>query len=193
MTFFSVDVETSGLNPFVPESKLLSVGATAHNGVGNRIDSLYVRIRSELPPAWYDESLPCDSETMSFWREQDQFVKDEAYMDKDLPRFTMAYAGELLRNWVMSFGDDWHGRVFVANPSSFDFMWIQRLWAESGVEDPFSYRTLCLRSAAFGKQLGQGKKVTWQDTSVRTHKPEFPHHPLYDALAQGLDLKELLA
>lgn len=190
-TFFSVDVETSRLNPFEPDSFLLSVGAVAMDEVGNILGEFYVRIdrSAQLKAEWYRPEWTTDNGTLTFWREQDASVRAEAWEDRTLSRAPAHVAAQMFRDWVTSFGDNWEDRIFVANPATFDYSWLLSLFAEGKVDNPFHYRTLCLRSQAFG---AQGSK-DWHNFKHRSHKPEVPHHPLSDAMAQALDFRDMVA
>jgi hypothetical protein len=188
LTFFSVDVETSALRP--DQGELLTIGAVAVSGTGHIIDTFYVRInrRNLLHESWFNEALPVTSPTQEFWRKQEQYVKDEAYMSHDVERVTPITAATRFRNWVLKFGDTWEDRVFVANPVAFDKMWVLNLFMEVGLEDPFHYRSVCLRSVDFGRVGGD-----WRDSiGGRSNAPRYPHHALSDAYAQAQDLLELL-
>lgn len=195
LTFFSVDVETSGLNPFDPDSHLLSIGATAQDASGvidERSFYMLINRRDQLDAAWYDPSIPTKDETLLFWRDQDVWVRGEAWENHNLPRFSAQLVGYEFSQWVLSFSDKWEERVFMANPASFDFMWCCKLWYEAGVENPFHYHSLCLHSMAFGDQPRGQKDWTFSKSGNRTHRAELPHHPLSDAQAQALDFKDLL-
>lgn len=194
VVFFSVDVETSGLNPFDEHSHLLSVGAIAADEEGADLGDFYVLIdrSSVLAPEWYDQDIPTNDPTLLFWREQDVWVRGEAWENPHLPRISPEQAALEFSNWVLSFSDVWEERVFVANPASFDFMWCCKLWSESGVKDPFHYHSLCLHSMAFGNQPRGQKDWTFSKEGNRTHRATQPHHPLSDAYAQYQDLKDLL-
>jgi hypothetical protein len=153
-------------------------------------DRFYVRIdRSDvLSREWYNPRLPTTNDTLIFWREQDPLVRGEAWEDTSLERVAPIVAANQLFTWIMTVGGpEWHDRVFMANPATFDFAWILSLWAETGLEDPFSYRTLCLRSAAFG---ATGYK-DWHNVG-RHNTPTRPHHPVDDAEAQGWDLRDAI-
>lgn len=190
LTFFSVDVESSRLNPFALDSYLLSIAAVAMDEDGLYKNSIYIRLNNNqwLAPEWWDPTLETDNSTLEFWREQDEHVRNEAWLDKDLPRFSNTIGAQMLSDFVTSFGESWEDRIFVANPATFDFAWTLRLWADAHVPDPFHYRTLCLRSQAFG---ANGSK-NWHTFPHRTNKPETPHHPLSDALAQMKDFADMV-
>lgn len=177
-TFFSVDVETSGTDPF--KYDLLSIGAVAIGDDGLIKDTFYNRV------AYHDREVVWDDGTKAWWFEQNKAAKNEIFSTEML-RWPPTYVAAHLRRWVVDRGGDgFHDNAFVANPSSFDHAWLRKLFSETGIADPFSYRTLCLRSATWGA----GDKP-WSETQ-RTHEPFIPHHALHDAQAQALDFLDLL-
>lgn len=197
LTYFSVDVETSGLVPGDTDSHLLSIGAVAVSHDGWVIDTFYERINVRLPSRWYlppdDEfiqSLP-EGSTLKFWKgveAETPFVANEAYADPYLPRRALPLVAERFEEWVLAHGKTWEDRIFVANPVSFDFSWTQDMFRRAAVDNPFHYRTLCLRSMAFGRSY----TGDWQARHLRTNVPKHYHHPLSDAYAQAQDLIEML-
>jgi hypothetical protein len=173
-TFFSVDVETSATHPF--DGDLLTVGASAVRD-GVIVGEFYIRLQS------YGD---WDPSTRQWWAEQDEFVRAEAYEDESLHRHHPDAAAEQFVEWVREIEPgDRRERVFVANPSTFDHQWINNWLWESGRHETFDYRTVCLRSMAFGQNRDWSAKV-------RNHDSEYPHHALYDARAQALDLIDLM-
>lgn len=179
MTYFSVDVETSGTDPF--KNTLLTVGVVAVNEKGLILDHFYRRIEPAPPTVW-------DPDTLAWWLEQNAAAKAEVFSTKR-QRVTPASAANNLAGFVRRRGSsNVHTNIFVANPSSFDHAWIRKLFSETGIEDPFSHRTLCLRSAAWGEKADGH---AWGG-HTRTNRPGVPHHALYDAQAQALDLVEMM-
>jgi hypothetical protein len=169
--FFSVDVETTGLNPFRPEHQLISVGALAVSDDGLIGDRWYDRL---------DRADTWDPDTREWWLKQNATAKREAFADGGTdPR---AAALDFVA-WV---NDTTDHAVFVANPSTFDFGWILRWLTEADVDMPFDYRTMCLRSADWGRNPGP-----W-GLERNGHRPIVSHHALHDAQAQALDLLDLL-
>lgn len=178
LTYFSVDVETTGTNPFNHDHQLATVGAIAVDEHGLILGSWYKRL--EYNDTW-------DADTKTWWLQQNQIAKNEMFSTKD--RHIPYLAALDFSRWVIGLagsmpGD--HDNVFVANPSTFDFGWIQRWFHQAWATTPFGYRTMCLRSAAWGRN-----KTSWLDHQ-RSHKPRVPHHALHDAQAQAFDLLELL-
>jgi hypothetical protein len=198
LTYFSVDVETSGLVPGDSHSHLLSIGAVAVSYDGWIVDTFYERVRTPpLPTLW--QLPPSDpiiqallpNSTLKFWKGVeaiDPFVAGEAYADRHLSRYGLPLVAERFEAWVSQYGSGWEDRIFVANPVSFDFAWTLDMFNRSGVPNPFHYRTLCLRSMAFGA----ASSSDWHANHLRAHRPRHPHHPLSDAYAQAQDLITLL-
>lgn len=174
--FFSVDVETSGLVPG-RDGELLTIGVEAVSARGNSLGEFYVRIN---PP----DDLRGSS--MEWWAEQSPEVRDEAYENNSLVRHNQWMAASMLAEFVTerAEGDD---AVFVANPVAFDKAWIDYLFALTCVDNPFHYRSLCLRSMKFGLRPGS----EW-GSDRENHTPKIPHHALWDAKAQADDLRSML-
>lgn len=196
--FFSVDVETSNLTPWSPDGELLTVGAVAVRydprfGADSTVieGEFYVRIDQEgtLDSWWYEDELFAEdapSDTAKWWSEQNTAAQDEAWRDLGLVRHAPDLAARMLREFVVHHAYNVDA-TFVANPVSFDKMWVDALFAETGIASPFHYRSLCLRSMRFGLDPRS------EYGSVReTHDPVIPHHALHDARAQALDLIEML-
>lgn len=175
--FYSVDVETSGTDPF--KFDLLTVGIQSVFSDGLFGPTFYERLA-------YDREVNWDPETWEWWTQQNGAAKREI-LSTSFPRQTPDQVADALLGFVTETGGDgFHDNVFVANPSAFDHAWIRKLFSETGVRNPFSYRVLCLRSAAWG-----AGDVSWWDTQ-RTHTPVIEHHALHDAQAQAMDLVDLI-
>jgi hypothetical protein len=186
-TFFSVDVESSALTPW--EGHLLTVGIQIVQPDGSFGDRLYVRIdRTDL--VWLaDGRMDGFSEdTGLWWAQQAVDVQGEAFGDPTLLRHTPVTAARMIYEFVVDHEPDDEGRVFVANPVAFDKMWVDSLFAETGVANPFHYRSLCLRSMKFGMRPASA----WGDDRTE-HRSTVPHHALHDAIAQARDLSDMLA
>lgn len=191
MTFFVIDVETSCLNPFEPDPMLFTVGAVAVSQGGNILynDVFYQRIHNtpDLPVEWFDWTLPTKNPTCEWWRQQNLEAVREAWLDRSLERFPMMKVAADLDAWVVHIEPDPSQRFVTANPSYFDKMWIEWMYTVEGLQSPFHYRTLCLRSMHFGIDDGDefGK-------SREGHKPEVEHIALHDAIAEARDLQDMI-
>ena len=190
-TFFNVDVETSALTPW--EGYLLTVGIqpvryTPHLGAEMLADRFYVRIdrTDELSFSQWDE--PGRSETYEWWVNQSAAAQDEAFRDLSLVRHDPETAAMMTVEFVAGVEPDPKQRIFVANPVAFDKMWLDELFASTGIANPFHYQSLCLRSMKFGLRPNSA----WGSTRDN-HDPEIPHHAFHDAHAQALDLLAMLA
>lgn len=192
VTFFSVDVETSALS--LARGRLLTIGIvpvrfvrSGGSFVYEMLDGrFYVRIdrADELArDLWRTDP---DS-AYSFWSRQDAAVRGEAYEDLSLERVTPERAAFDLQHWTCSIEPHQEQRVFVANPVAFDKMWVDSLFDEVGIDGPFHWRSLCLRSMKFGLTPNS----SWGDDR-EGHEPKIPHHALSDAEAQAYDLIDML-
>ena len=178
MTYFSVDVETTSTSVFSGE--LLTIGAVAIDAETLEIlDDFYIPLR-------YDNKK-VDEETLQWWKDVPSKEVFDAAWGEDFERHTHIDAASRLAAWVTSFSMEWKERVFAANPVSFDWPWIDKLFITADIKNPFHYRTLCMRSMYFGLE----PNITWGESRVSTgefHTAEMPHHALSDALAQAKDL-----
>lgn len=169
-TFFVIDVETTGLNPFNRKHQLAAVGAVAVTADGLISDWWYEALRFST---W-------DEVTKEWWSQQNETARAE--MRPKLGGDPKIVAVEFVE-WVQEQDTD---NVFVANPSTFDYAWVLRWLTEAGLDMPFSHRTLCLRSADWGRTGGQ-----W-GLDRTGHRPVVPHHALHDAQAQAFDLIDII-
>jgi hypothetical protein len=192
-TFFSVDVETSGLTPGT--GALLTVGIQPVSwsapgdgplayGASFMPTSLYVRIDRSFELGSWKPGNP----TFDWWADQSDEARGEAFADTSLVRHPAETAAAMISEFVRSTEGTPDQRVFVANPVAFDKMWLVSLFDEAEVEDPFHYRSLCLRSMKFGLR----PRSKW-GSDRENHEPVIPHHALHDAVAQAHDLLDMLA
>lgn len=187
-TFFSVDVETTGPCPAVAD--LLTVGAVAiHENpdgtirevipdVDGTADLFYGRI-AEPRNGWR-----WDSDTLAWWRTQHPSVYAEAVdVSTGTERVSRIRLAADFEAWIVSQEPDPNQRIFVANPAGFDWQWVNELFWSTLHRNPFGYRSLCLRSMAYGLRGGAwGRDRTDDEFNVAS---AVPHHALYDAIAQA--------
>ena len=185
MTYISVDVETTGLIPGY--NSLLSVGAVDCDNLENKF---HVVLSSTDA---YSSRLVWDRGTKDWWNSQEaakerlngQFLGlDNQFTYNQMHKIA---AGEFLK-WLVQFEDT---RFFVAWPASFDYPYIQHLFLNEGIESPFSYRTIDVKSYACGKfnlpfDAGHDDFPEWLNA-----KPEFPHDALSDAIQQAIVFNKL--
>lgn len=180
MTFFSVDVETTSTNPFT--GQLLTVGIVAVDG-----DTLEVDEGIHVPLVYKNTPEFIDIDTLAWWRAQDPIVYEETWYGSD-HRLHSKEATEVIDNYLNQFTTDKKERIFCANPVSFDYPWVLKLYARANQPMPFNHRTVCMRSMYYGIVGG-----TWGESrsAGNWHYPERPHHALSDAQAQALDFVKM--
>lgn len=192
--FVVVDIETTGLNP--NHDRILSLGAVAveYDGQCATIcsDYFYQRIDQRTwieETNWYATVVDTRS-TLSWWLKQPMQAQLEAWRGAYFGTATEAQVASdfhtYLRHMQLS-GDMTSRPIFVANPASFDKPFIDQLFHTHKYHNQFDYRTLCLRSMAYG-----GNKYTGWGNNVRTNEALIPHHAFFDAYAQAHDLVDLL-
>jgi len=187
--FFVIDVETSCLTPFEDDPHLLTVGAIAVSQGGDirYNDKFYGKIHNDLPKEWYNAEMPTENETLIWWRQQNEYARMEAWLDSTYDRYPMAKVALDLSSWVEHIEPDPSQRFVTANPSYFDKMWIEWMYAVESLQSPFHYRTLCLRSMHFGiddaDEFGKSREG---------HKPEIEHVAWHDAIAEARDLQDMI-
>lgn len=177
--FFSVDVETSGLNPW--EGELLTVGCIPVTEDGIILDEpFYARLEYSFLYNLVDPS----TDTLKWWSEQEVSVIEEAFHGI---RESMENAASRFVTYMKRLEPEWSNRIFVANPVSFDKMWCDYWFSQTAFDVPYHYRSLCLRSMKYGLVAN-----TTYGSDRSTHSSEIPHHALSDARAQALDLQTML-
>lgn len=208
-TFFSVDVETTGTSPLtdhvltvgvvcvsIPEWTTADGEHTVHWDKAFQAASYYQRIkRTDVLDRWWP-TLTDPKSTLSWWLKQNDEAQREAFRDQTLQRVSPFVAMYELSEWLNEWEPDFSKRVFVANPVSFDWPFMDALLLEAIDDDEnkglippvlFPHRTLCLRSMGFG----QAADKEWK-AARDFHEPAVPHHALSDAKAQADDLIRLL-
>lgn len=192
--YLVVDVETTSTSP--TSGRILTIGAVAVIYDGNiaTIDDTFLYRRLDqydycTDTGWYETIVDAAS-TLSWWVKQPIEAQMEAWRDTRLPRTRELHAAVDVVDWVDAIRGQWGVAtkpVFTANPATFDKPWIDQLLENNHVDNPFDYRTLCLRSMAFGAKNSH----RWTN-HVRTNKSLVPHHAFFDAYAQAQDLVDLL-
>lgn len=199
MTYFSVDVETSGLVP--GRHTLLSIGivelssgAEFYAVIENRdavLGDPAIDTMAFTPVRW-------DPNTREWFKGQEAaydclFGTHDAYLDCPTARSSSKDVAQRLADWVMSFPAP---RTFVAWPVSFDKPWLDILFHDTGVDNPFDYRSVDIKSWICGR-FGGGPEVDRDDLPEAAQalyiEADFPHHALSDARAQADTMRRLLA
>lgn len=199
MTYFSVDVECSGLTP--GRHTLLSIGiveltsnAEFYAVLENRdavLGNPDVHELEYAPVKW-------DPSTREWFKSQQAafdclFGVHDAYLNRPIARLSEKDTAQRLADWVMSFPEP---RTFVAWPVSFDKPWLDILFHDTGVDNPFDYRSVDIKSWICGR-FGGGPEAERDDLPEAAQalyiEADFPHHALSDARAQADTMRRLLA
>jgi hypothetical protein len=194
-TYFVTDIETSGLNPH--EDVIFSLGCVVvtHDNACTTIEGNYFYETIDQTTwidanNWFDTIFDQHS-TLSWWLRQPIDVQKAAWRTPyaDPLRCSSREVASLFTDFVYGTSNRLDGKpIFAASPVSFDKPFIDQLLRDAYEKDPFDYRTLCIRSLAHGVRT----RSKWGDNDYR-HKPQVPHHALYDAYAAALDLQMLLS
>jgi len=171
VTLFSVDVETSGLDPYqhrITAFSVVEVESEAH--VTGRLPALSQRDWDPSTSAWWAQNQPptwLDLPEVPRWR---------------APLEIVAFLAQFPKPWT-----------FVAWPASFDYPFLQQLFGGLKTPWPFDYRTLDVKSwlaGRFGIDVAADRSDILEGLVV---EPEHPHDPYHDALAQARTLKAAMA
>lgn len=177
--YYSVDVETTSTNPF--NGQILTFGMCAINAETLEMsEGLHI-------PIQYATGGPVDPATYDWWLEQESSTYETAW-GQGQKRFTAKEACQKITDFILE-RSSLQESIFAANPVSFDFAWTRKLFTEGDHTLPFNYRTLCMRSMSFGITGGRWGQARALDNP---HVSKIPHHALYDAEAQGLDLIDMI-
>jgi hypothetical protein len=177
--FFSVDVETSSTNPFTGELLSLAI-------IPIRSDTWEILDGKHWALEYNPEHV--DADTVQWWSQQNKEAYEAAWGGLRTP---VREAAAQICGFVCSFAADIHDRVFCANPASFDWAWVEKLFSTTPYNNPFSHRTLCMRNVLYGAQGGKWGNSRYKEVLV--NYPEIPHHAYHDALAQAKDLVSIMS
>lgn len=183
MPYISVDVEASG--PLPPDYDLLSIGAVAleqRDGVlVPAEDGYYV----ELKPRSGRE----DPGAMAVHGLDPAKLRAEGVESKAAARAFDA--------WVRSVSSEKDPAVFVGYCANFDWTYVNELFHHAGIENPFGYKALDIRSLAHGVfgDLAWGElrqDVLLPRLELEPLGEDDAHHALADAKHQAVMLRALL-
>jgi len=181
LVYFSLDIEASGKVP--PLYNMLSIGVTTLREKGDHHvmgQSFYIELKPIFPRNDPDALAVCGLDIERLSREG---------VD---PREAMLR----LTDWVERETGDRAIPVFVGHNAVFDWSHIAYYYAHFGMENPFGYKGIDLKSLAMGR-LGIG----WNETSKENlqvvldlplQDPARMHRADYDAQYQALILKKVL-
>lgn len=191
-TFFVTDVETSGTDPMEDVIFTLGCVVVTYDGTCVTIEDnyFYEAIDQE---EWINQSrwfntITDQQSTLSWWLRQPIDVQKAAWREPK-SRFRYNEVGSMFCDFVAGMTAHLDTKpVFAASPASFDKPFVDRLLTDSGEKNPFDYRTLCIRSMAYGLHEG----AIWGNNGWQ-NRSQAPHHALYDAYGAALDLQQLLS
>lgn len=164
MTVFSVDVETSGLNPILNDvTSIAVIEAETERYYICRLDDPTI-VWDEDTRVWADKNIPASVATF--------------------PLRTPAQACSELNTFLDQFPKPW---TFMAWPASFDYPFVQKLYSKSDSPFPFHYRTIDLHSllvGKFGGDISAGRGEGDLPGIVVEPTDEYIHDPYWDAWYQ---------
>lgn len=171
--FFSIDIESDG--PIPGPNSMLSLGCAAFDEGGDMIGTFSRNLQTL-------DGAEGDDDTMAFWRDNPEAWK-ETRKDCVEPEKGMRE----FRDWVSKTCFQGKGRaVCVAFPAGFDFMFVYWYLRKHGLDSPFSFSCVDMKSVAMVK-LGK----SYRDCSKRNFPKEWfgpekhTHIALDDAIEQG--------
>lgn len=185
-TYVSVDVEAASLVPNT--NSLLSVGACAYDGDNNF--NLYHRVIGGTQT----NGVEWETSTYEWWTDFEQDAARKR-LDALAPR-VQPYGTELLNtaedfyDWCIGLDDN---LLFVAWPASYDYPFIQLLFKNAAIPNPFNYRTVDVKSFACGVLGLEFDCDRSEFPEWFAEKPEFPHDALSDSIAQMHVFQKLVA
>jgi DNA polymerase III epsilon subunit-like protein len=186
--YISVDVETASLIPNT--YSLLSVGAVLVDEDGH--DDYFHSVMGGIQT----QDIEWEPETYDWWIHPDQ--TDARHRINALASHVIPYKTQLLNaaedfyDWCMDIKGEENTLMFVGWPASFDYPYVQLFFKNAGLTNPFSYRTIDVKSYACGKlglpfDCDRSAFPDWFEP-----KPEMPHDALSDAMAQAETFARLL-
>lgn len=176
MTFFSCDVETTGLNPFKHDVTSLSV-------VEVFTEEAFTCQLTELYVGWN-----WDPKTLE-WAKENIPQSVAKY-----PTYTPIVACEFIERLMQPFEPPY---TFVAWPASFDYPFMQTVYNRARLDSmPFHYRTVDVKSWMCGQY---GVPIEYNRDQINEAvgfelwtDPKNPHDPYCDALEQARVFRRML-
>lgn len=176
MTYFSIDVESTGLVPFVFDVTSLSVV---------EVDTAnHFTCRLEEPEAGWN----WDPATVE-WAKDNLPDNPERW-----PIHSPQSAIDCIRDLLNHYPKPW---LFVAWPASFDYPCMQSVYNRAGIHQmPFNYRTIDIKSwiaGQFNVPIDIDRDTLNETVGFSLYtEPNIPHDPYYDALEQAIVFKRCL-
>lgn len=167
--YISCDIEANG--PIPSDFSMLSFGAAAFDSSGKLISTFYANLET-LPGA---KECP---DTMKFWSEN-QNAYDTTRQNIQDPRQAM----ESFINWIKQ----QPGKpVFVGYPATFDFMFIYYYIKHFGLDSPFSFSALDIKTYAMAVLKKEYRQSTKKNMPGRWFSgTKHTHIAVDDAIEQG--------
>lgn len=172
MTIFSVDVETSGLDPILNDVTSISI--------------IEVDSEEHFTCRILDDMIVWDESTKK-WAEENIHPSVDKFVGYSVNR-----ACALINVFLDKFPKPY---TFMAWPASFDFPFVQKLYSKSEQPFPFHYRTLDLHSmlvGKFGGDIAAGRSDEDLPGIVAEPPKDLIHNPFYDALCQLYTYRNIL-
>lgn len=197
--FFVIDFETSAIDPWRGEALSLGIVPVTHYGEILGEDHQFYTNAWDIIAITPDWAFPANlTQTEAWWNEK-RLSDDE----RDNIAFAEAWTrpGGVLNDlqilddigtYLQDIEPDRMQRFICANPAAFDKMWMDYIFSMYDIEFPFHYRNLCLRSMRYGIEYPNNPEF---GNSRDEHELDgyIPHHALWDARMEALDLVSLMA
>lgn len=177
--FFSLDVETDG--PIPIRNSMLSFGVVAIDSYG-KVHGTFQRNLDLYPGA------QPNPDTAKFWAEN-KSAWDACRKNTVDPKLAM----KEFVDWVNEIGQGYE-KVCVAYPAGFDFTFLYVYMIDSGVQSPFSFSCLDIKtfaSAVLNNTYRNSTKKNWPN-NWKNKAMVHTHEALDDALEQGLSFIKML-
>lgn len=168
--YISTDIETDG--PIPGQNSMLSFGSAVFEKSGKMIDTFSANLE-------FLEGAKSNPITMSeFWDKHPDAWKACRENVQPVKETMSKYV-----SWVKSLSGS---PVFVGYPATFDFMFVYWYIIYSGLESPFSFSALDIKSYASAVLKSDFRKTTKQNMPNRWFpKDKHTHVALDDAIEQG--------
>jgi DNA polymerase III alpha subunit (gram-positive type) len=168
--YISTDIETDG--PIPGQNSMLSFGSAAFEKSGKMINTFSANLE-------FLDGAKSNEKTMSeFWDKNPQAWKACRENVQPIKETMAKYV-----SWVHSLPGT---PVFVGYPATFDFMFVYWYIIYSGLESPFSFSALDIKTYASAVLKSDFRKTTKRNMPSRWFsKDKHTHVALDDAIEQG--------